>query len=115
MPNSGLMSLQIPICSVSTRRRAKRSVRRVYSNHDVRSHICAAQSLPDGTSKAKKRKIKRDDSTGNATNLNRATTPFDSLILPIVKIEQKHRKAVSAIIQESLAGYYGLPRSSDGE
>jgi hypothetical protein len=77
--------------------------------------MCAAQSLPDGTSKAKKRKIKRDESTGNASNPNRNTTPFDSLILPIVKIEQKHRKAVSAIIQESLAGYYGLPSASNGE
>lgn len=46
---------------------------------------------------------------------NRVTTPFDSLILPIVKIEQKHRKAVAAIIQESLAVSYGLQSSPNGK
>ena len=79
--------------------------------------MASSQSSSTGSNKLKKRKMKRDGPDGNTSNpiSNLRTTLLDPLLMPIAKIESKHRKLVTAILLEKLSAYYGLRNSADGE
>lgn len=79
--------------------------------------MASLQSSLVNSSNLKKRKMKRDGPDGNTSNPNPNlhTTLLDPLLMPIAKIESKHRKVVSAILLQKLAEYYGLGNSAEGE